>query len=69
MSLARILEPEVMDSPDDAADYNSMDHREVNQRFVTDLLAAVPPAPMSSTLAPAPPRSRSSSAATMPIAA
>ena len=41
MSLARILEPEVMDSPQEAADYDSMDHREVNERFVTDLLEAL----------------------------
>jgi ubiquinone/menaquinone biosynthesis C-methylase UbiE len=37
--LPRVLEPEVMDSPDDARDYDSMDHRAVNQRFVDDLLA------------------------------
>src|SRR6187401_831352 len=41
MPLTRILEPEIMDSPQEAADYDSMDHREVNQRFVTDLLAAL----------------------------
>ena len=38
--LTRVLEPEVMDSPDDARDYDSMDHAEVNARFVDDLLAA-----------------------------
>jgi ubiquinone/menaquinone biosynthesis C-methylase UbiE len=38
--LQRVLEPEVMDSPAEAADYDSMDHREVNRRFVDDLLAA-----------------------------
>ena len=38
--LQRILEPEVMDSQAEAEDYDSMDHREVNERFVTDLLAA-----------------------------
>ncbi len=38
--LDRVLEPEVMDSPDDAADYDSMDHGEVNRRFVADFLAA-----------------------------
>jgi ubiquinone/menaquinone biosynthesis C-methylase UbiE len=37
--IPRVLEPEVMDSPDDARDYDSMDHRAVNQRFVEDLLA------------------------------
>ncbi len=38
--LPRTLEPEVMDAPDDAADYEAMDHRAVNARFVDDLLAA-----------------------------
>ena len=37
--LLRTLEPEVMDSRDDAWDYDSMDHGEVNRRFVEDLLA------------------------------
>ena len=37
---ARVLEPEVMDSSDDAADYDAMDHGEVNRRFVADFLAA-----------------------------
>ena len=36
--LKRILEPEVMDSPDEAITYDDMDHREVNERFVQDLL-------------------------------
>jgi ubiquinone/menaquinone biosynthesis C-methylase UbiE len=39
-SLARVLEPEVMDSTDEARDYDAMDHGEVNRRFVDDLLAA-----------------------------
>jgi ubiquinone/menaquinone biosynthesis C-methylase UbiE len=38
--LPRTLEPEVMDSREDAWDYDSMDHAEVNRRFVDDLLAA-----------------------------
>lgn len=38
-SLPRVLEPEVMDSPDEARDYDSMDHREVNRAFVADFLA------------------------------
>lgn len=38
--LARVLEPEVMDSSDDAADYDAMDHGEVNRRFVADFLVA-----------------------------
>lgn len=37
--LERILETEVMDTLEEATDYNAMDHREVNRRFVTDLLA------------------------------
>ena len=38
--LTRTLEPEVMDSREDAWDYDTMDHGEVNRRFVDDLLAA-----------------------------
>ncbi|MBX9787336.1 MAG: methyltransferase domain-containing protein [Pirellulales bacterium] len=38
--LTRVLEPEVMDTPDEAAAYDRMDHAEVNRRFVTDLLTA-----------------------------
>ena len=38
--LARVLEPEAMDSPDEARDYDTMDHGEVNRRFVTEFLAA-----------------------------
>lgn len=40
MSLERVLEPEVMDSRLEAVDYDSMDHSQVNQLFVADLLAA-----------------------------
>ena len=36
--LERILEPEVMDSASEAADYDAMDHSHVNQLFVSDLL-------------------------------
>jgi len=36
--LIRILEPEVMDSVEEARDYDSMDHSEVNRRFVDHLL-------------------------------
>jgi SAM-dependent methyltransferase len=39
-SLARVLEPEVMDSALDAHDYDTMDHGEVNRCFVADFLAA-----------------------------
>ncbi len=38
--LTRVLEPEAMDTPDDARDYDAMDHAEVNHRFVGDFLAA-----------------------------
>lgn len=38
--LERILEPEVMDTVEEARDYDAMDHAEVNRVFVTDLLAA-----------------------------
>jgi ubiquinone/menaquinone biosynthesis C-methylase UbiE len=44
MALDRVLEPEVMDTAQEASDYDAMDHREVNTRFVDDLLA-VQPAP------------------------
>jgi ubiquinone/menaquinone biosynthesis C-methylase UbiE len=37
--LNRILEPENMDSADDAREYDTMDHSAVNAQFVTDLLA------------------------------
>ncbi|MEX0979188.1 MAG: class I SAM-dependent methyltransferase [Pirellulales bacterium] len=40
-SLARVLEPEVMDSAEEARDYDAMDHREVNRRFALDFLAAL----------------------------
>jgi ubiquinone/menaquinone biosynthesis C-methylase UbiE len=38
--LPRVLEPEVMDSPEEALDYDTMDHSAVNRAFVDDLLAA-----------------------------
>ena len=37
--LTRVLEPEVMDTYEDARDYDEMDHRVVNRLFVSDLLA------------------------------
>jgi ubiquinone/menaquinone biosynthesis C-methylase UbiE len=40
--LSRVLEPEVMDSAAAARDYDAMDHREVNERFVADFLIAWP---------------------------
>lgn len=36
--ITRVLEPEVMDSAEEARDYDSMDHSEVNQRFASDFL-------------------------------
>src|SRR6516162_4717983 len=38
--LTRVLEPEVMDTPEEARDYDAMDHGTVNRAFVTDFLAA-----------------------------
>ena len=38
--LPRVLEPEVMDTPEEARDYDAMDHAAVNRAFVDDLLAA-----------------------------
>jgi ubiquinone/menaquinone biosynthesis C-methylase UbiE len=40
--LARTLEPEVMDTEEEARDYDAMDHRQVNARFCEDLLAIHP---------------------------
>ena len=37
--LERVLEPEVMDTPDEATDYDRMDHSAVNRRFAADFLA------------------------------
>jgi len=42
MPLSRVLEPEVMDSEEEARDYDAMDHGAVNARFCDDLLAAAP---------------------------
>jgi ubiquinone/menaquinone biosynthesis C-methylase UbiE len=39
--LARILEPELMDTAEDAHEYDTMDHTVVNAQFVTDLLAVM----------------------------
>src|SRR4029450_7982189 len=41
MPLHRILETEVMDTPEEARDYDAMDHSVVNRVFVDDLLAAL----------------------------
>lgn len=40
--LPRVLEPEVMDTPEEARDYDSMDHGSVNRTFVADFLALHP---------------------------
>jgi ubiquinone/menaquinone biosynthesis C-methylase UbiE len=37
--LPRVLEPEVMDTPEEAADYDAMDHAQVNRAFVSDFSA------------------------------
>src|SRR5438552_2169930 len=37
--LPRVLEPEVMDSAEEARDYDAMDHSAVNRLFVADFLA------------------------------
>ncbi|MCE9552828.1 MAG: class I SAM-dependent methyltransferase [Planctomycetes bacterium] len=40
MMLTRVLEPEAMDTPEEALAYDAMDHAEVNRQFVDDLLSA-----------------------------
>jgi SAM-dependent methyltransferase len=40
--LERVLEPEVMDTAEEARDYDAMDHVAVNRRFCEDLLALGP---------------------------
>jgi ubiquinone/menaquinone biosynthesis C-methylase UbiE len=40
--LHRVLEPEVMDSQDDAAEYDAIDHSVVNREFVLQALAVCP---------------------------
>lgn len=47
--LKRVLEPEVMDSPEEAADYDAMDHQTVNRIFVEDFLAAAKAAELDLT--------------------
>lgn len=42
MPLARVLEPEAMDSEEEARAYDAMDHGAVNARFCDDLLAMGP---------------------------
>src|SRR5262249_4233049 len=38
-ALSRQLEPEVMDSAEEARDYDAMDHSAVNRAFASDFLA------------------------------
>jgi ubiquinone/menaquinone biosynthesis C-methylase UbiE len=55
MTLQRVLEPEVMDTPEEALSYNGMDHSAVNKVFVDDLLAFMsenPPPKSPSRLVP-----------------
>ena len=60
--LTRTLEPEVMDTPDEAADYDSMDHSAVNRLFATDFLfAALEAGLLPDSSAAAPPASGLSS--------
>jgi ubiquinone/menaquinone biosynthesis C-methylase UbiE len=40
--LPRVLEPEVMDTAEEAVEYDAMDHGGVNRRFCEDLLALEP---------------------------
>ena len=40
--IPRVLEPEVMDTPDDAVDYDRMDHSAVNRAFAADFFSACP---------------------------
>src|SRR5262249_6019982 len=40
LMLPRVLEPEVMDTAEEARDYDAMDHSGVNRVFVADFLAA-----------------------------
>jgi len=50
MVLPRTLEPEVMDTEQEARDYDAMDHGEVNARFCDDLLAFSFEAPLDRVL-------------------
>ena len=47
--IPRVLEPEVMDTPSDAHDYNTMDHSAVNRAFAADFISFCP-APSSPIL-------------------
>lgn len=43
--LARVLEPEVMDTPNEAHEYDAMDHSAVNRAFSADFFAHCPSPP------------------------
>jgi ubiquinone/menaquinone biosynthesis C-methylase UbiE len=43
--IPRVLEPEVMDTPEEATDYDRMDHSEVNRRFASDFISVCPNPP------------------------
>ena len=43
--ISRVLEPEVMDTADDATDYNAMDHSAVNRVFAADFISFCPNPP------------------------
>jgi ubiquinone/menaquinone biosynthesis C-methylase UbiE len=45
--LERVLEPEVMDTAEEARDYDSMDHAAVNTRFCDDFLAFATARPLT----------------------
>jgi ubiquinone/menaquinone biosynthesis C-methylase UbiE len=48
--LPRILEPELMDTLEDAHEYDVMDHSAVNSQFVTDLLHVISDSPIRHVL-------------------
>jgi ubiquinone/menaquinone biosynthesis C-methylase UbiE len=50
--LTRVFEPEVMDSSEDAREYDAMDHAAVNAQFVSDLLAVLEKGDWSNYRAP-----------------
>ncbi|MEO8801015.1 MAG: methyltransferase domain-containing protein [Polyangiaceae bacterium] len=48
--LPRLLEPEIMDTAEDAADYDAMNHAAVNGAFCTDFLGVVGSSPLERVL-------------------
>ena len=51
MPLDRVLEVEVMDTPEESRDYDAMDHATVNRVFVRDGVTALAVIPTSPRLA------------------